>query len=59
MSTSEQKGSTLMDPTAESIAQAPLPTKRTLRARRSIPRQALRFVAFNLRMLKMVTRAHH
>ena len=48
-----------MDVTSELIAQAPLPTKRTLRARRSIPRQMIRFAVFNLRMLKMVTRAHH
>ena len=48
-----------MDPTTESIAQAPLPTKRTLRARKSIPRQIVRFAVFNVRMLKMVTKAHH
>jgi len=42
-----------------SIAEAPLPTARTLRKRRSLPFQAMRFVAFNLRMMKMVTRAHH
>ena len=42
-----------------SIAEAPLPTTRTLRRRRSLFFQATRFIAFNVRMLKMVTRAHH
>jgi hypothetical protein len=42
-----------------SIAEAPLPTKGTLRRRRSLGYQVTRFVAFNFRMLKMVTRAHH
>jgi len=41
------------------IAEAPLPTTRTLRRRRSLYFQATRFIAFNVRMLKMVTRAHH
>jgi hypothetical protein len=59
MTSSDPKGSPKMDPTAESIAQAPLPTKRTLRARKSIPRQLVRFAVFNVRMLKMVAKAHH
>jgi hypothetical protein len=42
-----------------SIADAPLPTARTLRRRKSLAYQATRFAAFNFRMLKMVTRAHH
>jgi hypothetical protein len=42
-----------------SIAEAPLPTAGTLRRRRSLVYQATRFVAFNFRMMKMVTRAHH
>ena len=42
-----------------SIAEAPLPTAGTLRRRKSLFYQATRFVAFNLRMMKMVTRAHH
>ena len=41
------------------IAEAPLPTAGTLRRRKSLFYQATRFVAFNLRMMKMVTRAHH
>lgn len=42
-----------------SIAEAPLPTLRTIRMRKNVPFQLLRFVTFNIRMLKMVTRAHH
>ena len=47
------------DPTAESIANAPLPTPRTLRSRTNIPRQIVRFVSFNARMLRMVAKGHH
>ena len=46
------------DLTADSIANAPLPTARTLRARNSIPRQLVRFVAFNARMLRIVAHGH-
>ncbi len=42
-----------------SIAEAPLPTAGTLRRRKNLIYQATRFVAFNFRMMKMVTRAHH
>jgi hypothetical protein len=42
-----------------SIAEAPLPTAGTLRRRKSLLYQAARFAAFNFRMMKMVTRAHH
>ncbi len=42
-----------------SIAEAPLPTVKTLRRRKSLGYQATRFIAFNFRMMKMVTRAHH
>jgi hypothetical protein len=42
-----------------SIAEAPLPTAGTLRRRKNLFYQATRFVAFNFRMMKMVTRAHH
>lgn len=45
--------------TTEAIANAPLPTRRTLRSRRSIPRQLVRFCAFNARMLRMVAKGHH
>ena len=42
-----------------SIAEAPLPTAGTLRRRKNLFYQATRFVAFNFRMMKMVTRANH
>jgi hypothetical protein len=42
-----------------SIAEAPLPTAGTLRRRKNLFYQVTRFVAFNFRMMKMVTRAHH
>jgi hypothetical protein len=48
-----------IDSTAEAIANAPLPTPRTLRSRKSIPRQIVRFCSFNARMLRMVAKAHH
>ncbi|MDA8102665.1 MAG: hypothetical protein M0Z34_06855 [Nitrospiraceae bacterium] len=48
-----------MDQGNTDIAEAPLPTAGTLRARKSLPRQVLRFIAFNLRMLKMVRMGHH
>lgn len=48
-----------MDDADRSIAEAPLPTLKTLRLRKSVPYQILRFIAFNIRMLRMVTRAHH
>jgi hypothetical protein len=47
-----------MDSTAESIASAPLPTKRTLRMRRNVPFQLLRFAAINLRMAGVIFRGH-
>lgn len=47
-----------MDDAEESIARAPLPTKRTLHARANIPFQMLRFVSFSIRMLRMVIKGH-
>jgi hypothetical protein len=38
---------------------APLPTEQTLRMRRSVPFQFLRFVAFDLRIMRMVLKGHH
>ena len=40
------------------LSRAPLPTDKTLRQRRSIPVQLMRFVVFNARILKMVARGH-
>ncbi|CAI9403498.1 hypothetical protein [Nocardioides sp. T2.26MG-1] len=36
------------------LSRAPLPTARTLRRRRSLPAQLVRFVAFNLRIVRMI-----
>jgi len=41
------------------LSLAPLPSRGTLRRRRSLPRQALRFAAFNARIMRMVLRGHH
>lgn len=40
------------------LSGAPLPTRGTLRRRRSLPAQALRFVSFNLRIMRMVVKGH-
>lgn len=42
----------------QQIAAAPMPTRRTLWLRRSIPVQLVRFALTNLRMVRMVTRGH-
>jgi len=55
----ESKKVQQMSDVDRSIAEAPLPTAGTLRRRKSPFYQATRFVAFNLRMMKMVTKAHH
>lgn len=48
-----------MDATTDSIAAAPLPTDRTLRMRRNVPFQLLRFAAINLKMIRVILRGHH
>jgi hypothetical protein len=47
-----------IDTADDRIAAAPLPTARTLRRRGSIPLQLWRFGKINLRMLRMVRKAH-
>ena len=42
----------------ERIANAPLPTARTLRMRTSVPVQLVRFAGINLRMMRMIRRGH-
>ncbi|PFG17725.1 hypothetical protein ATK74_2298 [Propionicimonas paludicola] len=52
---------TAPNPGAEPIAdlsKAPLPTARTLRARRNIGLQFLRFLSFNTRIMRMVVKGH-
>lgn len=41
------------------LSLAPLPTAATLRRRSSVAFQAIRFVAFNLRILRMAAKGHH
>ena len=48
-----------MENSNESIARAPLPTEKTLKRRNSLSIQAIRFVAINLKMIKMIRKGHH
>ena len=48
-----------MDDADASIAQAPLPTPATVRARTNLAVQAWRFAAINVRMMRMVLKGHH
>ena len=47
-----------MDTTDANIASAPLPTSKTLRARKSLMAQLVRFMAINLKMLKIIRKDH-
>ena len=40
------------------VGAAPVATGRTLRMRQNLPYQAVRFVAFSLRLLRMVLKRH-
>lgn len=46
------------DPVAD-LSKAPLPTKKTLQLRRNLPLQFLRFLSFDLRIMRMVAKGHH
>lgn len=41
------------------FADAPLPDRKELKARRSLLRQSWRFAVLNLKMITMVTKGHH
>lgn len=41
------------------LSAAPLPTPKTLRRRRSLPAQLVRFGSFNLRILRIVISSEH
>jgi len=41
------------------LSKAPLPTAKTLGARRNLWLQFWRFVAFDLRIMRMVIKGHH
>lgn len=45
------------DPVAD-LSKAPLPTAKTLKRRRNLGFQSVRFVAFNRRILRMVAKGH-
>ena len=47
-----------MDPVTVSIAAAPLPTEGTLKRRASLPFQLYRFLAINLKMVRVIRRGH-
>lgn len=47
-----------MDTVNEQIAVAPLPTEETLKKRKSLLIQGSRFVALNLRIVRMVAKGH-
>ncbi|MBT9274895.1 hypothetical protein KMZ32_12515 [Phycicoccus sp. MAQZ13P-2] len=46
------------DPVAD-LSTAPLPTASTLRKRRSLPLQIVRFAVFNVRIMRMILKGHH
>jgi hypothetical protein len=48
-----------MDNAAQSIAAAPLPTKKTLRQRRRLSFQLWRFLVLNTRIFLMVLKGSH
>jgi len=45
--------------TAERIADAPLPTRSTLRMRRNLLVQFWRFTSINLKMMRIIFSGHH
>jgi hypothetical protein len=48
-----------MDNAARDIAKAPKPTAETVANRKNLLFQGWRFVALNIRMLKMILKGHH
>lgn len=46
------------DPIAD-LSKAPLPTRKTLKMRQSLPFQFTRFLSFNSRIMRMVLKGHH
>jgi hypothetical protein len=43
----------------ESIARAPLPTAKTLKQRQNLFMQSMRFLAINIKMIRMIRKGHH
>lgn len=54
----DKNGSAANTRVAESIADAPLPTRATLRMRQNVVVQSWRFVNFTLKMLRIISRGH-
>jgi len=51
---------TILDPEAAAeIAAAPLPTQKTLNSRHNVPYQFIRFIAINLKMIRVIGAGHH
>jgi hypothetical protein len=48
-----------MENPQESIMRAPLPTEKTLRQRKNVFLQLMRFCSINLKMVKMIRKGHH
>jgi hypothetical protein len=48
-----------MNDPMEDINRAPLPTAKTLRQRKRLGFQFFRFIAINLKMVKMIRKGHH
>ena len=44
--------------TGADLSRSPLPTRKTLRRRQSLLLQFVRFIRFDLRILRMVAKAH-
>ena len=47
-----------MNTVTDSIAAAPLPTEATLKRRVNLPFQLFRFLAINLKMMRVILRGH-
>ncbi|MGF2944762.1 hypothetical protein [Mycobacterium sp. Lab-001] len=56
---SESIGSEVNLRTAESIADAPLPTRSKLRMRQNLFVQFWRFASINLKMMRIILSGHH
>ncbi len=49
-----------IDPqSAEAVLASPLPTKRTLKHRKNVFYQFIRFIAINLKMIRVIGASHH
>lgn len=56
--TNEEKIADLADQPFANLENAPMPTPATLRHRRSLAAQFLKFVGFDLRIMRMVMKGH-